>query len=121
MIDTTNPYGENGQILDLEPSTSSEEIASLLPGARLVKAFNTIYFEHLRAKSRPDFPGRLNVFIAGDDTSAKQIVKDLVSGIGLVAVDAGPLAHGGRLQQPGALLYNRPMTTAEAEATIRNS
>jgi predicted dinucleotide-binding enzyme len=120
VIDTTNPYGENAQIIDLEPSTSSEEIAKLLPGAKVVKAFNTIFFEHLRAKSRPDFQGRLNVFIAGDDAAAKQVVKRLITDIGFAPVDTGSLAEGGRRQQPGSLLYNRPMTTAQAEEAIRN-
>src|SRR5919201_5431956 len=41
VIDATNPFGQGG-IIDVEPSTSSEEVAKLLPRARLVKAFNTL-------------------------------------------------------------------------------
>lgn len=120
VIDTTNPYGKNGQILDLEPSTSSEEIAKLLPGARVVKAFNTIYFEHLRARSRPDVDGPLTIFVAGDDPEAKQVVSDLIVQIGLAPVDTGSLSEGGRKQQPGSSVYNKPMSPGEAGAALNN-
>jgi predicted dinucleotide-binding enzyme len=118
VIDTTNPYGENGQILDLEPSTSSEEIAKLLPEARIVKAFNTIYFEHLRARSRPGIEGLLTIFIAGDDPEAKQVVRDLIVEIGLAPIDTGSLSEGGRKLQPGSSIYNKPMSRGEAEAAL---
>jgi 8-hydroxy-5-deazaflavin:NADPH oxidoreductase len=120
VIDTTNPYGENGQILDLEPSTSSEEIEKLLPGARVVKAFNTIYFEHLRARSRPGVDGPLTIFVAGDDPEAKQVVGDLIVQIGLAPVDTGSLSEGGRKQQPGSSIYNKPMAPGEAETALNN-
>lgn len=48
VIDATNPYSGTGGMIDMGDSTSSEEIAKRLPGARLVKAFNTMYFETLR-------------------------------------------------------------------------
>ena len=120
VIDTTNPYGENGQIVDLEPSTSSEEVAKLLPGARVVKAFNTIYFEHLRARSRPGADGPLTIFVAGDDPEAKEVVGDLIKEISLAPVDTGSLSEGGRKQQPGSWIYNKPMAPGEAEAALDN-
>src|SRR3954468_24359938 len=49
VIDAMNPYTEKGEPFDLgDSTTSSEEVLKRLPGARLVKAFNTIYFKHLQ-------------------------------------------------------------------------
>ena len=47
IIDATNPYSESFELIDLGNSTSSEEVAKELPGAHIVKAFNTLYFETL--------------------------------------------------------------------------
>jgi predicted dinucleotide-binding enzyme len=96
VIDAMNPYGADGQPMDLAPSTSSEQTRARLPGARLVKAFNTIYFEHL----------------------AERVVINLIDDIGFGAVDTGSLVDGGRRQQPGAPIYNRPMTVREARQAL---
>lgn len=92
--------------LDADEVTSSELLASLLPGATVVKAFNTIYSGRLLEDSRPDLPAeeRLAIPIAGDDPEAKRVVIDLIDQIGFTAVDAGTLAET-RRQQPGAPLY----------------
>lgn len=52
VIDAMNPYSENFEIIDLDNSTSSsEEVLKQIPSSsRLVKAFNTIYCEHLCTK-----------------------------------------------------------------------
>jgi len=49
LIDAMNPYSAFGKVIDLGDSTSSEEVARLLPGARLVKAFNTLGFADLQS------------------------------------------------------------------------
>jgi 8-hydroxy-5-deazaflavin:NADPH oxidoreductase len=92
--------------LDADETTSSELLASLLPGATVVKAFNTIYSGRLLDGSRPNLPAeeRLAIPIAGDDAEAKRTVADLIDEIGFTAVDAGTLAET-RRQQPGAPLY----------------
>jgi 8-hydroxy-5-deazaflavin:NADPH oxidoreductase len=92
--------------LDADEVTSSELLASLLPGATVVKAFNTIYSGRLLEDSRPDLPAeeRLAIPIASDDPEAKRVVIDLIDQIGFTAVDAGTLAET-RRQQPGAPLY----------------
>lgn len=86
--------------------TSSELLASLIPGATVVKSFNTIDSGRLLEDSRPDLPAdeRLAIPIAGDDPEAKRTVIDLIDEIGFTAVDAGTLAET-RRQQPGAPLY----------------
>ena len=120
VIDAMNPYAAGGGIADLGTSTSSEEVAKQLPGARLVKAFNTIYAEHLRAQGRPDLPlpKRRAIFLAGDDVEAKRVVSRLIEQIGFAPVDTGTLREGGRSQQPGTPVYGRNLTQEEATAIL---
>jgi predicted dinucleotide-binding enzyme len=116
-IDATNPYGAQG-VEKLGNTTSSELISQQLPGARLVKGFNTMYFETLRTGGRPAGPERLVLFMAGDDTEAKEVVARLIEDIGFAAVDTGFLHEGGRLQEPGSAIYNVPMTVEEARTRL---
>ena len=121
VIDAMNPYSEKGEPFDLgSGTTSSQEVLQRLPGARLVKAFNTMYYEHLAARGNPNLPleERLVLFVAGDDAEAKQIVCKLIVEIGFAPVDTGSLKEGGRKQQPGSQIYNRPMTPPEAEQIL---
>lgn len=120
VIDAMNPYGDNGTILDMGESTSSEETAKRLPDARIVKAFNTIYFKHLAEQGdgmKPEAERRA-IFLAGDDAGAKAIVANLIRSIGFAPVDTGSLREGGQRQQPGAPLYNKPMTGQEAQKAL---
>ncbi len=120
VIDAMNPYGPGGEILELGTTTSSEEVRSRLPGARLVKAFNTIYYQHLATLGSTGLPldDRYAIFVAGDDAEAKQAVSKLIDQIGFAAVDTGGLVEGGRRQQPGSPIYNRPMTAHEARLIL---
>jgi 8-hydroxy-5-deazaflavin:NADPH oxidoreductase len=120
VIDAMNPYGPGGKVVDLGESTSSEEVAKHLSGARVVKALNTIYWEHLAQQSRPDRPldERRAIFVAGDDADAKRVVSRLVEELGFAPVDTGMLRDGGRRQQPGTPIYNRDLTRREAVAAL---
>jgi len=118
VIDATNPYSENFEVIDLKNRTSSEEIAKQVPSIHLVKAFNTMYYETLRDGGRPSGEDRLVLFIAGDDIHAKAKVSKLIEEIGFVAVDTGSLREGGRKQQPGSPLYNSPMTVETARKRL---
>jgi predicted dinucleotide-binding enzyme len=106
VIDTMNYYPErDGQIaeLDDETTTTSELLQAHLPGSKVVKAFNNIYFEHLaalaRAKGADD---RSALAIAGDDADAKAVVVQLLDEIGYDTVDLGPLTEGWRTQRDTA-------------------
>jgi predicted dinucleotide-binding enzyme len=123
VIDAMNPYTAAGGVFELGSSTSSEEVARQLPGARLVKAFNTIYYKHLATRGRADLPmpERNAIFVAGDDEKAKAAVSHLIEEIGFTPVDTGSLAQGGRRQQPGSDIYNRPMTATEAREILLSS
>lgn len=121
VVDATNPYTENYHVIDLGDQTSSEVIADHLPDARVVKAFNTMYWETLRDYGHPELPesDRFAVFLAGDDPAAKDVVADLIRDIGFGPVDTGSLATGGALLEPGAAFYNREISTAEARDKTR--
>ena len=123
VIDTGNYYPErDGKFppLDQDETTSSELMSSHLKEARLVKGFNTIYFKHLASLGDTSLPleDRRAIFIAGDDSQAKEIVARLIEEIGFAAVDTGFLHEGGRSQQPGTALYNKEVTAREAAALL---
>jgi len=120
VIDATNPYTEEFEIMDLGDETSSELVADQLPGVPVVKAFNTMYWEMLRDESRPDAPleERLALFLAGDD-DAKSTVAGLIEDAGFAPVETGSLREGGRLQEPESAIYNEPLTEPEAEQRLR--
>jgi predicted dinucleotide-binding enzyme len=116
VIDAMNPYRPDGGFYDLGGSTSSEKVLERVPGSRLVKAFNTIYYVHLANRGRKDLPleERHTIYVAGDDAEAKKIVARLIEEIGFAAIDTGSLREGGRLQQPDSPIYNKTYTAREA-------
>ncbi len=120
VIDAMNPYAEDRTVIDLGATSSSEVTRRRLPGARLVKAFNTIWFKHLAERGRPERPvdERHAIFVAGDDEAAKRIVIGLIEGIGFGAVDTGSLVEGGRRQEPGTDLYNKVITVRDARVLV---
>jgi hypothetical protein len=120
VVDAMNPYGHDGRIIDLAPSTSSEETARRLPGARIVKAFNTIWSKHLAEQGSTALPlsERRAIFVAGDDAGAKAVVSRLIEEIGFVPVDTGALREGGRSQEPGTAVYNREIRGADAALLV---
>jgi predicted dinucleotide-binding enzyme len=121
VIDAMNPYRPGGGLYDLGDSTSSEETAKRLPGARLVKAFNSIWYQHLAENGDVNLPigQRHAIYVAGDDAAAKAVVRDLVAAIGFDPVDTGPLREGGKKQQPESPVYNRTLKGTEAEEILR--
>jgi predicted dinucleotide-binding enzyme len=122
VIDAGNYYpNRDGHYaaLDADETTSSQLLAGQIPGAHVVKAFNTLYWEHLRDRAAAGATGeRTALFLAGDDQDAKERVAALVADIGLAPVDAGDLAEGGRKLQPGAPLSGALLTEAEATAKV---
>jgi predicted dinucleotide-binding enzyme len=104
VIDTTNAV----LIPSLEPlplggRTSSEIVAQLVSGARVVKAANTFAADVLGADPR-DAGGRRVLFVSGDDADAKSVVVELFDAAGFFPIDIGDLATGGALQQAGGAL-----------------
>ncbi|HEX4606117.1 MAG TPA: NADPH-dependent F420 reductase [Candidatus Angelobacter sp.] len=116
VIDAMNPYRPDGGFYDLEGSTSSEEVLKRIPGSRLVKAFNTIYYVHLAGRGRHDLPleDRHTIYVAGDDAEAKKTVARLIEEIGFAPVETGSLREGGRMQEPNSPIYNKTYSAREA-------
>jgi predicted dinucleotide-binding enzyme len=106
LIDATNHFSAappRPEIADLGESTGSEFVASLVPGARVVKAFNTLFSAYVAADPRHE-AGRRALFLAGDDADAKMQVGGLADQFGFAPVDLGDLRAGGRLMQLGGPL-----------------
>jgi predicted dinucleotide-binding enzyme len=102
LIDATNPF-LNPQHLnvldDLRGRLSSEIVADLAPGARLVKTFNTMFASKLAEGPRPRAGTRRVLFVSGDDAAAKTTVTNLIESFGFATIDLGDLKVGGRMQQ----------------------
>jgi NADPH-dependent F420 reductase len=97
VIDATNPLKPtfDGLVTEGGPS-AAERFATWLPGARVVKAFNTLFAAN---QLDPQVDGiQLDGFVAGDDEDAKRTVLELAESIGLRPIDSGPLARARELE-----------------------
>lgn len=116
LISASNYFpGRDGDI-DLAGRTDTELVQLHLPDTRVVKAFNTIRWLHLRDQGSPEspLPDRRAIFLAGDDEGAKRAAARLIDALGFGPVDTGSLRHGGALQSPGGSLFDRELTVREA-------
>lgn len=97
LIDVTNALDGNMNLALGFTTSGAEELQRKVPKAKVVKAFNTVFAEHMDTGRLGDEP--LTAFVAGDDHSAKQEALELARDIGFDAVDAGPLRNA-RLIEP---------------------
>jgi 8-hydroxy-5-deazaflavin:NADPH oxidoreductase len=98
VVDITNPLDvETFDSLVVPPSSSATaEIATAVPDAKVVKAFNTNFAATLASGTIGDQP--TTVLIAGDDVDAKGQVAEVVTGGGLKAIDVGDLRRARELE-----------------------
>jgi len=103
VIDVTNPFLPDLSGVEVGTTSSAGElVASWAPGAKIVKAFNTI---GVNIMADPNFNGRSALLLyCGDDTDAKAAVGRLATELGFEALDAGPLRQA-RVLEPLALLW----------------
>jgi 8-hydroxy-5-deazaflavin:NADPH oxidoreductase len=94
VVDATNDWGAD----DLNGRTSSEIVADLVAGARVVKAANTLGADVLGSDPH-EAGGQRVIFLSGDDADAKAKVVALFKDAGFAAIDLGDLATGGVMQQ----------------------
>jgi hypothetical protein len=109
LIDATNPFIETSPKLvlaDLGGKGASEMVASLAPGARIVKAFNSIVTARFNEGPIKN-GGRRVIFVSGDHSEPNDFVKSVIESFGFVPIYLGGLATGGRLQQAGGPLAGR--------------
>lgn len=98
VLDATNPH---------EPmlgASGAEEVAVRAPGARVVKAFNTVAAPVVAQAAAA--PGRLSLLYCGDHAAAKQVAAGLIVDAGFVPVDAGRLAAAREVEALGRLLVD---------------
>ena len=106
LIDATNQFISSppkAVLADLGDKASSEVVAELAPGARVIKAFNTLYATDFAADPRQG-PGRRVLFLSGDARAAKDELAAILKNIGFATIDLGSLRVGGRMQQAGGPL-----------------
>ena len=123
LIDASNPYpqrdGEVAQrVIDDDAQTATGWTAQQFPGARVVKAFNSIYFKVLENQAFQTGDDHIAVQMVSDDEAAKDTVKQLLHDIGMVAHDLGELANG-KYFEPDAPLYNKNLTLPDAQAVYQ--
>ena len=109
LIDGTNPFhGKAGNFkpADVGNLSTSQFVAALAHGARVVKALNTMIVPNLEAD--PIVNGARRVaFISADDHGAKKRVETLLESFGYSVIDLGNLRDGGLIQQAGGPLAGR--------------
>jgi predicted dinucleotide-binding enzyme len=105
VIDANNPIeGPLFKPAELNGRVSSEVFSSLVPGARVVKAFNHLLPALLAGDPQAE-GGKRVLFCSGDDARAKGEVASLIEKLGFFGIDLGSLEVGGRLVQfPGGPL-----------------
>ena len=117
VLDTGNYYPQrDGQIASLDAGelTGSEYLTRHIPGARVVKVFNNIFFKHLQNLARPAGAADRTFLPAAGDDAATAAVGAFLDSIGYGTVGYGPLAEGWR-QQPGTPAYGTPYGEFENE------
>jgi 8-hydroxy-5-deazaflavin:NADPH oxidoreductase len=111
LIDGTNPFhGNAGKFTpaDVGNLSTSQLVAALAPGARVVKAFNHMTVPNLEAD--PVVKGARRVaFVSADDNGAKKRVGTLLKTFGYSVIDLGDLRDGGLIQQAGGPLAGRDL------------
>ncbi len=118
VLDTGNPYPERDGEMALEARRKGTGITSaeLLPGARLVRAFNAISYQNLRSEAhRTGEP--VGIPIAGDDHRALETATRLVRDAGFEPVVVGPLARA-KLFDVGSPVYTQLLTARELRARL---
>jgi predicted dinucleotide-binding enzyme len=120
VIDTTNQFGPHG-VEDLPGGVSAAEYNQRrLPGARLVKAYNTLTMGFQESAAGRTGPDRVVLFYAGEDAGAKAVVARLIDDSGFEPVDMGGWATVHYMEaprRPGAV-YGEEYHLAEARAFV---
>jgi 8-hydroxy-5-deazaflavin:NADPH oxidoreductase len=119
VIDTTNPYGRGGWEIP-EGRTSTQVNQERLPGAKVVKSFNTLTAGFQQEAAGRTGAERVAMFLAGDDAEAKRLVAGLIDDAGFDPVDLGTAAESAILEaprRPGAV-YGEEYRLEDARAVV---
>jgi predicted dinucleotide-binding enzyme len=100
VLSVVNPETDDSPLVVGHTTSAAEEIAGLMPGARVVEAFNGTYAEAIDLAPQPTFQ---TVLYCGDDPVARQLVASVIRRLGFDALDAGPLRNARYLEPLAAL------------------
>jgi 8-hydroxy-5-deazaflavin:NADPH oxidoreductase len=107
VVDATNQFAQYeptySGLVDLGDETGSEWVARHLLGATVIKAFNAMFADYIKADPR-HHDGRQVLFFAGDDDAANAAFAEFGEALGFAPVLLGGLREGGRLIQLGGPL-----------------
>lgn len=121
VIDTSNPYPERDGAIGTEgrkePGGMGPFVARLLPGARIIRAFNTVYFEDLRRTINRN-GDRIGIPIAGDDQEGLNAAVELVEQSGLEPVVVGSLSTS-KLFDVGTAVYATSASAKEIREKLK--
>jgi predicted dinucleotide-binding enzyme len=100
-------------------ASTSEAVAVVVPGARLVKSLNHIGYHEIEEDARPfGAPDRRAVAVASDDPDAARLVSDVIDRLGFDAVPIGPLSRGVHVE-PGTALFGARVTAPELHDALQ--
>jgi predicted dinucleotide-binding enzyme len=121
VIDTTNQFGAGGLEALPDGVTAAELNQRRMPGARLVKSFNTLTSAFQASEAhRPGPEERVVLFLCGDDAEAKEIVAGLIRDAGFEPADVGGLADASVMEAPrrDGAVYGEEYRPADAHAVV---
>ena len=126
VLDSANPYPDRDGVFAHETIAAGEgagvPVARLLPGVRLVRAFNSVYFKTLQSEAHRA-GDQVGIPLAGDDPPALELAARLVRDAGFEPVMVGPLVNA-RSFDAGTPVYNTGMSGAQlarALGVVRSS
>ena len=101
VVDVSNIMTPSLELAIGFTTSGSEELQKIIPKAKVVKAFNTVFAKHMSTGKL--LGERVTVLVAGDDPGSRETVRGLAEEIGFDAVDAGPLKSARYLEPLGML------------------
>jgi predicted dinucleotide-binding enzyme len=101
VVDATNVLTKEGGLAVGFTSSGAEQLQKKMPGAHVVKAFNTIFAQNMSTGKVKNTA--LFLPVAGDDAKSREAVLQIARDIGFDSVDAGPLANARLLEPLGFL------------------
>ncbi len=104
VLDVTNVLNENWELAIGFSTSGAEELARRVPGAKVIKAFNTVFADN-QSTGKIGME-TLTLFVAGDDGSAKKTIMDIGAKIGFDPVDVGPLKAARYLEPMAVMLIS---------------
>lgn len=99
VVDATNPVNPDWSPMLLgQESSAGEEVARALPGAQVVKAFNTVFADAMREDRLVRAGARVTCFVASDHADARARVAEVARSAGFAPLEVGPLAMARHLE-----------------------